>query len=102
MERNVNYSTVVADEEYIDVTDYCIRKGGTHFEKPGKYLFFGYKVVITKIDPSGKRVMKNGREASFSKRYYGYFIDVHGERVDFEEMRPVNLKNKIDSSIRFK
>lgn len=102
MESMIDYSYLVSDEDYIDVTDYCIRKGGTHFEKPGKYLFFGYKVVITQVDPSGKRMQKNGKEASFSKRYYGYFIDVHGERVEFSDMRPVKLKNMIDSSIRFK
>jgi hypothetical protein len=102
MESEVKYSWVDPNSEFIDVTDYCIRKGGTHFEKPGKYLFFGYKVVITKIDPSGKRMMKNGKEASFSKRYYGYFVDAHGDKVGFEDMRPVKLKNMIDPNIRFK
>lgn len=102
MEREVRYSCVDSDAEFIDVTDYCIRKGGTHFETPGKYLFFGYRVVITQIDPSGKRMMKNGREASFSKRYYGYFINRDGDKIGFEEMRPVKLKNMIDPNIRFK
>ena len=102
MESMIDYSYLVSDEDYIDVTDYCIRKGGTHFEKPGKYIFFGYKVVITQIDPSGKWIMKNGREASFSKRYYGYFYDKNGEIINFREMRPVNLKNRIDPNIKFK
>ena len=59
-------------------------------------------VVITHITPSGKRMMKNGKEASFSKRYFGYYIDASGNEVHFEEMRPVNLKNKIDPNIKFK
>ena len=102
MESEVKYFWVNPNDEFIDVTDYCIRKKGTHFETPGKYLFFGYKVVITHITPSGKRMMKNGKEASFSKRYDGYYIDSSGNEVHFEEMRPVALKNKIDPNIKFK
>ena len=46
------------------------------------------------VTPPGKQ----GDEV-LAKRYY---IDASGNEVHFEEMRPVNLKNKIDPNIKFK